>query len=257
MNPIRFLFFSSIHRSTLLHRSASSSRIQSHGYKKSTGSRNDPLVHIESQPPRVQLRFWTVPIAVFAGFMSLVYYNDQRRGLQNAEGNKRGVDDKGTGGPFTLIDTKNRVVTEKDFLGKWHLLYFGYTFSPDICPDQVQVMAKAIDILEKEKNRQVFPVFVTIDPQRDTPSHLREYLKEFDSRIIGLTGPVGAVRQMAQEYRVFFRKVEDEGDDYLIESSNYMYLINPNLEVAGRFGIEYPAEQLSEEILKEIDKVSS
>ncbi|XP_048233104.1 protein SCO1 homolog 2, mitochondrial isoform X2 [Ricinus communis] len=226
----RFRFFSSKQPISLLHRFGPSRRIQSHSYNKSTGptyGKRAPLVTVATQAPRLRLGAWswTIPIAMFAGFASLVYYNDQRRGFQNVGGNKCGVDDKGIGGPFTLIDSDNRVVTEQEFLGNWYLFYFGYTFSPDVGPEQVQVMAKAIDILEKKKNHKVFPVFVTIDPQRDTPSHLRAYLKEFDSRIVGLTGPVGAVRQMAQEYRVFFRKVEEEGDDYLVECSNYMHCI--------------------------------
>ncbi|GMP26123.1 hypothetical protein CsSME_00002701 [Camellia sinensis var. sinensis] len=138
------------------------------------------------------------------------------------------------GGPFTLIDTEGRLVTERNLLGNSILLYFGYTSSPDVGPAEVQKMAKAIDILESKQNLKVLPVFVTIDPQRDTPSQLRAYLREFDSRIMGLTGSVPAIRQMAQEYRV--------------------YLTNPNMEVVRCFGVEYSAEELSEAILKELTK---
>ncbi|KAJ7945390.1 Protein SCO1, mitochondrial-like protein [Quillaja saponaria] len=111
------------------------------------------------------------------------------------------------------------------------------------------MMAKAIDILESKQNVKILPVFVTIDPQRDTPSQLRAYLKEFNSSIIGLTGPVTAIRQMAQEYRVYFKKVEEEGGDYLVDCSHNMYLLNPNMEVARCFGLEYSAKDLSEAIL--------
>ncbi|RVW57534.1 Inactive TPR repeat-containing thioredoxin TTL3 [Vitis vinifera] len=124
------------------------------------------------------------------------------------------------GGPFTLIDAKHQLVTEQNLLGNWVLLYFGCTSSPDVGPEQVQMMAKAIDFLESKQNVRVLPVFITIDPQRDSPSQLQAYLKEFDSRIVGLTGPDAAIRQMAQEYRVYFRKVEEDGDDYLVESSH-------------------------------------
>ncbi|KAH9670016.1 protein SCO1 [Citrus sinensis] len=110
---------------------------------------------------------------------------------------------------------------------------------------------------DSKKNLKILPIFVTIDPQRDTPAHLRAYLKEFNSRIVGLTGPVGAIRQMAQEYRVFFKKVEDEGDDYLVESSHNMYFMNPSLEVVRCFGVEYTAEELAEEISKEMKKAST
>lgn len=115
-------------------------------------------------------------------------------------------------------------------------------------------MAKAIKILESKQNAEIFPVFVTIDPQRDTASHLRAYLKEFHPRIVGLTGPAAAVRQMAQEYRVYFKKVEEEGDDYLVETSHNMYLLNPNMEVTRCFGVEYSAEELSEAMATEIQR---
>ncbi|KAF8404578.1 hypothetical protein HHK36_009465 [Tetracentron sinense] len=159
------------------------------------------------------------------------------------------------GGPFTLIDTEHRLVTERNLRGNWVLLYFGYTSSPDVGPEEVQKMAKAIDILESKQNLKVIPVFVTIDPQRDSPSQLRAYLKEFDPRIGGLTGPITAIRQMAQEYRVYFKKVEEDGDDYLIDSSHKMYLMDPNMEIVRCFGLEYDTEQLSEAILNEVNKI--
>ncbi|KAL3003969.1 hypothetical protein AAZX31_08G135600 [Glycine max] len=158
------------------------------------------------------------------------------------------------GGPFTLINTEKQAITERNFLGNWVLLYFGYTSSPDLGPEQVQIMANAIDILESKQNLKILPVFVSIDPQRDTPSQLRAYLKEFDSRIIGLTGPVAAIRQMAQEYRVYFKKVEEDGNDYLVDCSHNMYLLNPKLEVTRCFGVEYSAEELSEAIVKELNR---
>ncbi|XVF15168.1 hypothetical protein REPUB_Repub09cG0127000 [Reevesia pubescens] len=156
------------------------------------------------------------------------------------------------GGPFTLVNTGNQIVNERNFLGNWARLYFGYTSSPDVGPDQVQMMAKAVGTFESKENFKVLPVFVTIDPLRDAPAQLRAYLKEFDPGIVGLTGPVSAVRQMAQEYRVFFKKVE--GDDYLVESSHNMYLIDPKMKVVRCFGVEYNAKELSKEILKELKK---
>ncbi|VFQ61962.1 unnamed protein product [Cuscuta campestris] len=116
-------------------------------------------------------------------------------------------------------------------------------------------MSKTIDILGSKHGRKIIPVFVTLDPQRDTPSHLCAYIREIDPRIVGLTGPVQSVRQMAQEYRVFFRKVDEEGGDYLVESSHNMYLMNPKMEVVRCFGVEYNAEDLAEAIDTEGKKV--
>lgn len=203
---------------------------------------------------------YIIPTAVIGGIGGialLLHYNDERRAISKGKGvnvETRKVEGPIIGGPFTLIDTECQLVTDCNLHGKWVLLYFGYTSSPDVGPREVQKTTKAISILESEQKLMILPVFVTLDPQRDTPSHLRAYLREFDSRIMGLTGPVTAIRQMAQEYRVFFRKVEDEGDDYLVESSHNMYLLNPNMEIVKCFGVEYSAEQLSEAILKEFTK---
>ncbi|MBA0677823.1 hypothetical protein Goari_019211 [Gossypium aridum] len=256
-------------------------------YKKPTGH---PVVNVETQASRSSGAYIIPPILLgFGGLLAFLHYNDERRAVKigtclssivvidqemgtsmtspifnmllclclAGKDSYTGSDTAAApiiGGPFTLVNSENQIVNEQDFLGNWVLLYFGYTSSPDIGPDQVRIMAKAIDTLESKENLKVLPVFVTIDPQRDTPAQLRAYLKEFDPRIVGLGGPVSAVRQMAQEYRVYFKKVEEEGDDYLVESSHSMYLIDPKMKVVRCFGVEYNAEQLSKEILKELKK---
>ncbi|KAI4385372.1 hypothetical protein MLD38_003408 [Melastoma candidum] len=138
----------------------------------------------------------------------------------------------------------------------WVLLYFGYTSSPDVGPEQLRTMAKAPDIIGDKQKSRILPVFITIDPQRDKPSHLRAYLREFDPDNIGLTGPVNAIRQMAQEYRVYFKKMEEEGEDYLVDSSHNIYLLNPNMEIVRVFAMEYTAEQLAEIILTEMTRTN-
>ncbi|KAK9272829.1 hypothetical protein L1049_003207 [Liquidambar formosana] len=263
MSMSRFFFLSSKHRPreafNLLQGFCPSKRFQCRNYAKSTrynngGPGSHPVVTAETQASR-SWSTYVIPTALLgiAGLAGLVHLNDERRVILKGEGNSsQGNTIKGPviGGPFTLIDTECQVVTERSLLGKWVLLYFGYTSSPDIGPEQLQIIAKAVDILESKQNLKVLPVFVTIDPQRDSPSQLRSYLKEFDSRIMGLTGSVPAIRQMAQEYRVFFKKVEEDGDDYLVESSHNMYLMNSNMEIVRCFGVEYSAEELSEGILK-------
>lgn len=194
----------------------------------------------------------------FASLVAIFHFNDERRAIPKGQGTSSARNTvKGPGGPFTLVNTENQTVTEKDFIGKWVLLYFGYTFSPDVGPEQLQILAKAIDKLESNHGVKVLPVFVTLDPQRDTPAHLRAYLSEFDPRIIGLTGQVSAVRQMAQEFRVYFKKVEEEGDDYLVDSSHNMYLLSPKMEVVRCFGVEYNSDELSEAIFNDMKKIQN
>ncbi|KAB1210273.1 hypothetical protein CJ030_MR6G013332 [Morella rubra] len=236
-----------------------SRRVQSCNYAKSSGYSNGktrihPVIPAETQASR---SWGPYPAAIlgFAGLAAFIHYNDERRSIPRGQGDKCSRNtDKGLiiGGPFTLIDTENRIVTEKDFHGKWVLLYFGYTSSPDVGPEQLQIIAKAMAMLDSKHDSKILPVFVTIDPQRDTSSQLRTYLKEFDSRIVGLTGPVSAVRQMAQEYRIHFKKVEEEGDDYLVETSHSMYLLNPRGKVVKCFGVEYSAKELVEAIVKQM-----
>ncbi|EPS66322.1 hypothetical protein M569_08454, partial [Genlisea aurea] len=196
-------------------------------------------------------------LAGVSGAALFLHYNDERRAIPKGKGEKferSAIQGPIIGGPFSLVDTEGRIVTEKNLAGNWVLLYFGYTSSPDVGPAEVRKMADAITALESKEKLKVLPVFVTIDPQRDTPSQLHAYLSEFDRRIVGLTGGVSAVRQMAQEYRVFFKKVDEEGGDYLVESSHNMYLLNPNMVVTISLGTEYNADELADAIAKEVNK---
>lgn len=258
----RFLFTSLRNRSaesfTVLKRYAPSKQFHSGNHLKSAQHSNPtPLLRGETPPSWTNYVIPGAFLAGVGGLVFLIHYNDERRAIPKGEGEKferSAIQGPIIGGPFTLIDTECRVVNERSLIGNWVLLYFGYSSSPDVGPAEVQKMAEAIDILASKENQRVLPVFVTIDPQHDCPSHLRAYLREFDDRIMGLTGPVAAIRQMAQEYRVYFKKVYEEGDDYLIESSHNMYLVNPNMEVVKSFGVEYSAEELSDAIVKDLKK---
>ncbi|XXG87481.1 hypothetical protein AAC387_Pa11g2154 [Persea americana] len=251
----------------LLQRLGPTRSSQFRGY---TGSPNhkwsDKQLH-EAKKPLLSKSWisYAVPAAllVIAGGAMFVHHNDKKRailkGSSQRTGSERNIRGLGPviGGPFKLIDTDCNSVTDRDLRGNWTLIYFGYTSSPDVGPEEVKKMAKAIDILESEQNPNIKPVFISIDPERDSPSHLRAYLEEFDTRIIGLTGSISAIRQTAQEYRIYFKKFDEEGGDYLIETSHKMYLMNPDMELVRCFGVEYDAEQLCEEILNEVKGVAS
>lgn len=203
----------------------------------------------------------------FTGFLAFLHYNDERRAVPKGQpsssnssgcgcGSNTTVRGPIIGGPFKLMSTQNKIVTEKDLRDKWVLLYFGYSFSPDVGPEQLKMISRAVDKLESNHDKKILPVFVTLDPVRDTPSHLHAYLKEFDDRILGLTGSASAMRQMAQEYRVYFKKFQEDGDDYLVDTSHNMYLLNPKMEVVRCFGVEYNPDDLSQEVLKEVTSAS-
>nr|ACG34050.1 SCO1 protein [Zea mays] len=241
----------------------------SRGYSSGGSSKYDrPMRQFSEQNESTSqpLIYYIAPSALlaFAGIATFVHYNDERRAVPFAKvPGQTNVPKRCTtnrpaiGGPFKLYDTENNEVTESKLRGKWNLMYFGYTSCPDVGPAEVQKIADVVKLLESKYDINITPLFVTIDPQRDSPAQLKAYLTEFDPRIVGLTGPISAVRQIAQEYRVFFKRVEEVGQDYLIESSHNMYLLDPCLETVRCFGSEYEASDLAEAITTEVQKASA
>jgi len=137
-----------------------------------------------------------------------------------------GVND--IGGPFALTASDGRLATDRDFRGKWMLIYFGYTHCPVMCPTTLADVAQMLAILGP-LSAKVQPVFVTIDPERDTPAAVGEFTKAFDSRIIGLTGKPEDIAAVAKEYRVFYKKVPGPTPDvYAMEHSSYIYVMGPD-----------------------------
>jgi len=132
------------------------------------------------------------------------------------------------GGPFTLVSTNDGNVTDQTYRGKWLLIFIGYTFCPDACPTALNNISVALEKLGADADK-LQPLFVTVDPQRDTREVLAEYLKSFDSRIIGLTGPQDQIDRVVKEYRVYVASQKsDTGDDnYLVSHSAYIYLMDP------------------------------
>lgn len=136
------------------------------------------------------------------------------------------------GGAFTLTDQTGAQVTDEAYRGQFMLMYFGYTSCPDICPTELSSMAAALDILEEGNaaaSEKITPVFVTIDPERDTVELIAEYAAAFHPRMVGLTGPLTDIDAMARKYRVFYSKgTMDEDGFYLMNHSGYVYLMGPD-----------------------------
>ena len=112
------------------------------------------------------------------------------------------------GGPFALTDQDGKRVTDKDFRGRYTLVFFGFTMCPDVCPSALQVMAAALEKLGA-KGQQLTPVFMTIDPERDTPGQLAGYVKSFHPRLVGLTGTPADIEAVTKAYRVYVKRVAD------------------------------------------------
>jgi len=158
------------------------------------------------------------------------------------------------GGPFTMLDQDGRTVTEADFAGRYMLVYFGYTYCPDVCPTSLSVMADALDVLGAKADK-IVPVFVTVDPERDIPEFLKEYIVHFHPRLVGLTGTPEQVAKMAKAYKVFYQKVGDGyGDgDYLMDHSSITYLIGPDGQFISHFGHGTGPETIAEQLARLVE----
>jgi protein SCO1/2 len=135
------------------------------------------------------------------------------------------------GGPFTLVDQHGRTVDDKAFAGRWRIMYFGYTFCPDVCPTDAQNIGAGLKLFEQSdaaRAGKVVPIFVTVDPARDTPAVLAQFVAAFHPRMVGLTGAPAAIEQVKREYGVFSAKGEDSaGGGYLVNHSRQTYLMDP------------------------------
>lgn len=133
------------------------------------------------------------------------------------------------GGPFTLSDKDGRTVRWEDFAGKYRIVYFGYTFCPDACPMDVQVMMKGFDAFAKAQPAlaaQVQPIFISIDPARDTPQIVGEFAAAFSPRLLGLTGTSEQVAQAAKAFAAYYAKGQESGGGYLMDHSRVAYLMD-------------------------------
>lgn len=145
---------------------------------------------------------------------------------------------KNIGGPFDLINQDGKKVTDADYRNKFLLIYFGYTYCPDMCPTGLQSMAHALDLLGHEADR-VAPLFITIDPARDTPDKLKTYVAQFHPEIEGLTGSDKQIAAAAAAYQVYYAKGEQVDDhDYVMDHSSLIYLMAPD----GSFITTFPEE---------------
>lgn len=151
------------------------------------------------------------------------------------------------GGPFTLIDGSGKTVTDAEVLTKPSLVYFGYTFCPDVCPLDNQRNAEAVDILE-EQGFDVNPVFISIDPERDIPEVIADFAENLHPKMIGLTGTPEQVKAASQAYKTYYKKQEGDDEFYLMDHSTFTYLMLPGVGFADFFKREETADQMAQRV---------
>ena len=151
------------------------------------------------------------------------------------------------GGPFTLTDQTGKTATDQDFRGRYMLVFFGFTHCPDICPAELQVMSATLDELGP-KAAQVVPVFITLDPERDTQAVVGDYVKNFAPGFVGLTGSPEAIAEAAKAYRVAYSKFQEDKTtgDYSIDHSALVYFMGPDGNYITHFAYGTPAAKMTE-----------
>lgn len=150
------------------------------------------------------------------------------------------------GGPFALTDQDGNVVTDQDFRGKLMLVTFGYTYCPDVCPSRLQDMALAIDRLDPAQRALVQPVFITVDPDRDTPKALKDYVGLYDAPVVGLTGSPEQIAQVAKAYKAYYAKGEIvEDHDYVMDHTTLIYAMAADGTFITTFGDKAGPEEIA------------
>jgi len=156
------------------------------------------------------------------------------------------------GGSFTLVDQSGATRRPEDFEGRYMLINFGYTYCPDICPSTLLAMTEALDLLaaaEPEAAKQVVPIFITIDPERDTVEALASYARSFHPDLVALTGSLEEIAAAARAYRVYYRKAESEdAGDYLMDHSAFIYLMGPDGRYLTHFSHATRSREMAEKI---------
>lgn len=162
------------------------------------------------------------------------------------------------GGPFTLQDPEGKKWTEKDFPHSYLVIYFGYTFCPDICPMALHHLTDAIHMLESKGGltRKIQPLFITLDPERDTPSSLKEYMTQFHPSIKGLTGSPPQIEAVLKAYRVYRSKFvpDPKKPEYLMDHSSLIYIMSPEGTYLGSFSHQTDPTQMASLIQNFIEK---
>ncbi|XP_068606236.1 protein SCO1 homolog, mitochondrial isoform X1 [Brachionichthys hirsutus] len=180
---------------------------------------------------------------------AMKYFKKEKEELLEKE-RTRSIGRPALGGPFSLIDHNNKPAGSEDFLGRWVLIYFGFTHCPDICPDELEKMIEVVDRIDEIKSLpNLTPILITIDPGRDTTEALAAYVEEFSPKLIGLTGTPAQIEQVSRSYRVYYSPgPKDEDNDYIVDHTIIMYLVGPDGEFVEYYGQNRTSVEISNSV---------
>ena len=193
---------------------------------------------------RLPVLSWVVSVLALVGLVAWMGTGILSPTGQNSTDNTADI-----GGNFTLVDTQNTPVTDTAFRGKYMLVFFGFTHCPDICPTTLTLISGAHAMLDKKRDR-VVPIFITVDPERDTPKVVGDYIKHFGEHVVGLTGSAEQIKSAVAAYKVYAGKVENEngGMGYLMDHSSFMYLMGPDGKYITHFPATIPEQALANQL---------
>jgi protein SCO1/2 len=159
------------------------------------------------------------------------------------------------GGPFELVDQTGATRTDQDFRGSYVLMYFGFTHCPDTCPTALLKITHALEGLAElnhDKAERVGPVFISVDPERDTPRALRRFAENFHPRLVALTGAPRELERLGRAYGVFFAKVPTRPGEYLMDHTGFVYLIGPDGKYIEHFGSDISVDDLIDKLQRQV-----
>lgn len=184
-------------------------------------------------------------VQIQAGEQQVRVLSDKTATQESSQKNVAGMS---VGGPFTLTDHTGQPFTDADLRGRYSLIYFGFTFCPAICPTELQKMNAAIN-MAGDAGKNILPVFITIDPERDTQDAMARYVTQFRDNMVGLTGTQGQIDSTLKAYRIYARKVEDPGmTEYTMDHSSYIYFMGPDGALIGIYGVNSKPSEIADAI---------
>nr|XP_028572923.1 protein SCO1 homolog, mitochondrial isoform X1 [Podarcis muralis] len=203
-----------------------------------TGPPGDKPREGPSKPGPVTWKTLAITCAVGGSLLAAMKFFKKKKEEKAEKERKRALGKPLLGGHFSLVDHHGQPKSDRDFLGQWVLIYFGFTHCPDICPEELEKMVLVIDEIDEIKSLpNITPLFITIDPERDTKEAIATYVKEFSPKLIGLTGTKEQIDEVARAYRVYYSSgPKDEDNDYIVDHTIIMYLLGPDGGFVDYFG---------------------
>lgn len=191
-----------------------------------------------SKPGPVSWKSLAVTFAIGGALLAGMKYFKKEKTEKLEKERQRSIGKPLLGGPFSLVTHTGEPKTDKDYLGQWVLIYFGFTHCPDVCPEELEKMIQVVNEIDDIPTLpDLTPLFITIDPERDTKEAIANYVKEFSPKLVGLTGTKEEIDQVARAYRVYYSPgPRDEDEDYIVDHTIIMYLVGPDGEFLDYFG---------------------